>query len=81
MLKVNLHEAKARLGEYVGRANRGETIIVCQRNRPMAELRGISSDRAKPLKIGVLKGQFEVPEDFDEPLLDFESEYYSESTS
>ena len=39
MLKVNIHEAKANLSKYVAAAGRGETVVICHRNLPVAELR------------------------------------------
>lgn len=76
MLKVNLYEAKAKLGRYVKRAQRGEVIIICERNQPVAELRRLSEPtEAKRLRLGVLVG-LEVPDDFDAPLPDFERDFY-----
>ena len=76
MPKINLHEAKARLGHYVARARAGETVIVCERNRPVAELRGLPDEPQGGLRIGVLEGMFEVPDDFDAPLQEFEADFY-----
>lgn len=70
MIKVNVFEAKARLSEYLDRASRGERIVVCRHNRPVAELRAIEPARAEPRPIGPLKGRprFDVPPSFFEPL-------------
>src|SRR5947207_1041500 len=45
MLKVNIHEAKANLSKYVAAAGRGETVIICHRNLPVAELRALPRPR------------------------------------
>ena len=75
---INLNEAKAHLGKYVAKAAKGEVIVLCERNRPVAELRAISSsEEGRPLKIGALKAAFKIPEDFDAPLESFEKEFYS----
>ena len=75
---INLNEAKAHLGKYVAKAAQGEVIVLCERNRPVAELRAISSsEEGRPLKLGALKGVFKIPEDFDAPLESFEKEFYS----
>src|SRR5437899_9242427 len=42
MIKVNIFEAKAKLSEYLNRLKRGERVIICKRNHPIAELRLIT---------------------------------------
>jgi prevent-host-death family protein len=77
MLKVNLHEAKARLGHYVELAQAGEIVTVCDRNRPVAELRPLSTPpEPTPLRLGALAAQFEVPDDFDAPCPELEADFY-----
>jgi prevent-host-death family protein len=72
MLKVNINvfEAKARLSEYLDRVERGERIVICRRNRPIAELRPVDAVRVAPRPIGAAKGHFTVPPAFFEPLPD-----------
>jgi prevent-host-death family protein len=67
MLKINTAEAKARLSEYLQRVEQGETILVCRRNIPIAELRPIRRPRGQP-EIGFDRGRFEVDDAFFEPL-------------
>ena len=45
MFKVNIHEAKARLSEFLEAVERASGSI-CKRNRPIAELRAIAPARA-----------------------------------
>jgi antitoxin (DNA-binding transcriptional repressor) of toxin-antitoxin stability system len=70
MLKVNVFEVKAKLSEYLDRATRGERIVICRHNRPVAELRAIEAVRTEPRPIGPLPGRptFEVPASFFDPL-------------
>lgn len=72
MIQVNIFEMKAKLSEYLDRAARGERIIVCRHNRPVAELRAIEQPRREPRPIGPLPGEatFDVPPSFFEPLSD-----------
>ncbi|HET6279914.1 MAG TPA: type II toxin-antitoxin system prevent-host-death family antitoxin [Polyangia bacterium] len=70
MLKVNIHEAKANLSKYVEAAEAGETVIICNRNVPVAELRGLPQQRTKARPIGLARGLFKVPATFFEPLPD-----------
>ena len=48
MLMVNIADAKAKLSEYVEAVARGEQVIICNRNRPVAELRAIEPARVGP---------------------------------
>ena len=70
MPKVNIFEMKAKLSEYLDRATRGERIVICRHNKPVAELRAIEEVRTDPRPIGTLPGRptFEVPASFFDPL-------------
>jgi antitoxin (DNA-binding transcriptional repressor) of toxin-antitoxin stability system len=81
LVTINLSEAKAHLGKYVAKASGGEVIIICQRNKPLAELRATAASfQARKLKIGGLKGKFKVPDDFNAPLPQFEAAFYERPT-
>lgn len=67
MKRVNIHEAKARLSDLVDRVAEGETVIVCRRNVPVAELRPLPQVRHRRRPIGLVPG-LEVPPSFFEPL-------------
>jgi len=67
MIIVNIFEAKAKLSEYVEAATRGERVLICKRNRPVAELRAVETARAEPRPIGLAKGLV-VPAAFFDPL-------------
>jgi antitoxin (DNA-binding transcriptional repressor) of toxin-antitoxin stability system len=41
MIKLNIHEAKTHLSRYLSRLAKGETITLCKRNVPIAEIRPI----------------------------------------
>ena len=41
MIMVNIYEAKARLSEYIEAAARGEQVVICKHNQPVAELRPV----------------------------------------
>ena len=76
MTSVNIQEAKTHLSRFAKRVKAGETIILCERNRPIAEIRPIVKPNNK-VRLGLYKGQIHVSEDFNEPLPEFESEFYS----
>ncbi len=64
MKRVNVHEAKAHFSKYLARVAKGETIVVCKRNIPVAEIRPLSDGKLKLRPIGLAKGEFEIPEEF-----------------
>lgn len=70
MIRVNVYEVKAKLSEYLNRAIRGERIVICRHNRPVAELRPVTETRTEPRPIGPVSGRptFDVPPAFFEPL-------------
>ena len=68
MIKINIHEAKTHLSRYLDRLAKGESIILCKRNVPIAEIRPIPQERKSERPIGLAKGKFQVPPEFFEPL-------------
>jgi len=69
MKRVNMHDAKTHLSRYVAELAPGETLILCNRNQPVAEIRPLSR-KVRKRRIGVAKGEFVVPDSFFEPLPD-----------
>jgi prevent-host-death family protein len=70
MIMVNIHEAKAKLSEYLEAVARGERVMICKRNRPIAELRAVEPQRHEPRPIGLGKGQGSIPPEFFDPMPD-----------
>ena len=68
MIKVNIHEAKTHMSRFIERVTRGETIILCKRNIPVAEIRIIKKEKKTERPIGLAKGTFHVPDDFFQSL-------------
>src|SRR5215831_11919116 len=66
MIKLNLHQVKAQLSKYVEMVERGETVVICKRNVPVAEIRGIPTRKKKVPELGWAEGAFRVPRDFKE---------------
>ena len=69
MIRVNIAEVKANLSSYIERVAGGETIIVCRRNVPIAEIRPLRKLPEKPRRVGIDRGMT-VPPSFFEPLPD-----------
>ena len=69
MNKVNIADARASLSRYLARVEAGETITLCRRNVPIAEIRPIRTTPAEQRPIGIDRGMT-VPDSFFEPLPD-----------
>ena len=69
MKMVNINEAKAKLSEYLDAVADGETVIICNRNQPVAELRAVPKKRTEPRPIGGETGVV-IPPSFYEPMSD-----------
>ncbi len=70
MIKLNVHEAKTHLSRYLSQLSAGDTIVLCKRNVPVAEIRLLKAARTERRPIGLAKGRFEIPPDFFDPLPD-----------
>lgn len=69
MQTVNIHEAKTHLSRLIEAVASGEEIIIAKAGKPMARL--VPLDNApKKRRLGLLKGQLNIPDDFDAPLPD-----------
>lgn len=64
-MAVNIHEAKTHFSQLVERAERGEEIIIARSGRPVARLVPLGQEQ-RLRRFGTLRGQFVVPDDFDE---------------
>lgn len=69
MVQVNIADIKARLSYHLERVEDGETIIICRRNVPIAELRPLAKLPSEPRPVGIDRGM-QVPPSFFEPLPD-----------
>lgn len=66
METVNMHEAKTRLSQLVDKAAKGEPFIIAKAGKPIARVVAIDSPKAQEIRrLGFLRDQFTVPEDFD----------------
>jgi len=68
MIKVNIHEAKTHLSHYLDEVQKGEKILLCKRNQPVAEIRQIAPTSKSRRPIGLAKSIFQVPDTFFEEL-------------
>lgn len=66
---VNIYEARTHLSRLVDKAAQGEDIIIARAGKPVARLSRIEPKTGKR-PLGLLDGQFSVPDDFNAPLPD-----------
>ena len=68
MLKLNVHEAKTHLSRYLAKLKPGESLLLCKRNVPVAELRALPPALGGRRPIGPAPTGFRVPDSFFEEL-------------
>ncbi len=67
MIMINVAEAKARLSHYLQSVQRGETVVVCRRNVPIAEIRPLPRRPRRERPVGIDRGM-QLPSSFFEAL-------------
>ncbi len=73
MLQLNINEVKTHLSSTLARVQQGETVVICKRNRPIAEIRPIDQKLNKERPVGLARKKypdFKLPETINEPLPD-----------
>jgi prevent-host-death family protein len=71
METVNIHEAKTHLSRLVEKAAKGQAFIIAKAGKPMVKVVPIDeADLPKKRRIGFMKGQIKVPDDFDTMMAD-----------
>jgi prevent-host-death family protein len=68
MKSINVQEAKTHFSYYLNEAAKGESFILCKRNKPVAEIRPIVSKVLTKRPIGLAKETFTVPASFFDDL-------------
>jgi antitoxin (DNA-binding transcriptional repressor) of toxin-antitoxin stability system len=74
VMNVSVEEIKHDPESVLHRVREGETVIITERDQPVAEIRPIESVR-RPRPFGLAAGAFVVPDDFDDPLPEATSRY------
>jgi antitoxin (DNA-binding transcriptional repressor) of toxin-antitoxin stability system len=58
MERVNIRNVRTHLSRYLAKVERGEVIVLCRRNKPVAEIRAIEPKESRPRRIpGLLRGK------------------------
>jgi prevent-host-death family protein len=66
---VNIYEAKTQLSKLVDTAAQGEDVIIARNGKPIARLTSLKPEKL-PLRMGLMKGEIWIADDFDAPLPD-----------
>jgi prevent-host-death family protein len=65
MRTVNIHEAKTHLSRLVEQAAHGEPFIIAKAGKPLVKVSAIEPSITGERRLGFLRGQITVPDDFD----------------
>jgi antitoxin (DNA-binding transcriptional repressor) of toxin-antitoxin stability system len=65
--KININEAKTHLSEYARRIKKGERFILCDRNKPFAEIRPLALTSEGKRPFGLARGRIHLPDEFNQP--------------
>ena len=67
MQTVNIHEAKTHLSRLVDQAAKGEPFVIAKAGKPLVKVVPLGAPEVGQIKrTGFLRGQIEVPDDFDQ---------------
>jgi len=69
-MKVSISEAKYRFPDMLDRIAIGEEVVITDKGEPIAKLVPMppTTKKRKGFKFGSAKGEFSVPDDFNDPL-------------
>jgi prevent-host-death family protein len=75
-MEVNIHEAKTHLSKLLARVLSGEEVVIAKAGVPVAKLVPV---KKVPIKrtFGSAKGEFTVPDDFNDPDPEIENLFYN----
>ncbi len=70
----NVSEAKAKLSKLIDMAYHGEEVVIAKNNLPLVEL--VPHKPKGKRKLGLLEGEFSVPDDFNEESEEINEMFY-----
>ncbi len=72
MYQVSIEKTSAvQLSDLINSVINGEEVVFTQNNLPIAKLVAVRREKPRP-QFGSAKGLFEMAEDFNEPIADFD---------
>lgn len=80
MRSENISEIKANFSYYVNLAvKKGETILICNHNVPVAEIKAVTPVTKNKRVFGVCKDKIILPDDFNETSQDIIDSFYTDN--
>jgi antitoxin (DNA-binding transcriptional repressor) of toxin-antitoxin stability system len=70
MQKVTVDEIQRDPLKYLNQVEAGESFVIVQADKPIAELKPITTTNKQRRPFGLCAGEFIVPDNFDAPLPD-----------
>lgn len=67
-IRLNIHEAKTHLSKYLKDLSKGDIILLCNRNVPIAEIQPIINKKSMKRIIGLAKGKVTIAKGFFDPV-------------
>ena len=83
MLQLNINEIKTHISATLEKVKTGETVIICKRNKPIAQITTLTDKDKSKLKkriagYGTKKyPNFKLPDSFNDPLPKEISKYFT----
>lgn len=69
MTTITIDEIQRDFLGYLRRVQAGETLVIVQVDKPIAEIKPLPTSHTQQLRpFGLCAGEFRVPDDFDDPL-------------
>ncbi|MDA2923331.1 type II toxin-antitoxin system Phd/YefM family antitoxin [Acidobacteria bacterium AH-259-L09] len=68
MATINVDEIQRDFLGYLRRVQAGETLVILQADKPVAELKPVTTRGRERRPFGLCAGEFRVPDDFNDPL-------------
>ena len=65
MYTVNIHEAKTHLSRLIEKAVAGEPFVIAKAGKPLVKVTALDAPAPSASRLGFMKGQITVPDDFD----------------
>jgi len=76
MSVTTIHDAKTNLSRLIEQAERGEDVVIARGKQPVVRLVPIAKPPVGERKFDLLKGKYEIPDSFFDPLSDAELELW-----
>jgi len=75
---VSVEEAASNFAELLARVTAGEEVVIAREGKPVARLAPVEKGSPRQRIPDLDKGKIWVAPDFDDPLPEFEREFYGE---